>query len=88
MQRLSCERIELELAKADEVRNPPVPVWAWLTREAREVAGHLLGWADDPNGAVEGRCGLVRAVGKIECGYWAEYLCWVRAEHIRQRRDL
>lgn len=87
VQRLPAGRLDEELAKADEVRDPPVLVWAWLTLDSREVRGELYGWADNPNGADDGLRGLVLAPREYAPGFWAEYLGWVRAEHVRQRRD-
>ncbi|MGY1660774.1 hypothetical protein ACI78Q_06055 [Geodermatophilus sp. SYSU D00705] len=80
------ERLDEELDKADELRDPPVPVVAWLHLDGQEWAGELYGWARNPNGADDGLRGLVLALREYAPGFWAEYLGWVGAEHIRQRQ--
>jgi hypothetical protein len=85
MKRQPPERIAEECEKVTDRRDPPVPVWVWLTLDGREWAGELLGWADNPNGADDGLRGLVLAPREYAAGFWAEYLGWVRAEHIRRR---
>ncbi len=81
-ERLSQERLENELGKADELREPPVPVVAWLAVDAQHHAGLLYGWAENPNGADDGWRGLVYAVREYAAGFEAEFLGWVRAEDI------
>ncbi|MCW2904675.1 MAG: hypothetical protein JWO67_6940 [Streptosporangiaceae bacterium] len=78
-------QLDYELGKCDELRNPPVPVWAWLSLDGREWAGDLYGWAANPNGADDGWRGLVGGVREFAPGFGAEFLGWVPAEHIRQR---
>lgn len=85
LQRLDPARLEEELGKVEDLRDPPVPVWAWLVLDGAEVAGELHGWAEDPRGADDGLRGLVLAVREFAPGFHAEYLGWVRAEHVRRR---
>lgn len=85
VQRVPQERLLQELGKAEQLRNPAVPVWAWLLLDGAEVAGDLLGWASNPNGGDDGMRGLVLAVREYAGGYHAEFLGWVPAERIRQR---
>jgi hypothetical protein len=85
VQRVAQERLLRELGKAEQLRNPPVPVWAWLLLDGAELAGDLLGWAENPNGAGDGLRGLVLAVREYAPGHHAEFLGWVPAERIRQR---
>lgn len=79
--------LEDELALADERRDPPVPVAAWLSLDSREWVGELYAWAAKPNGSNDGWRGLVLLLREFAPGFWAEYLGWVRAEHIRQLAD-
>ena len=85
VQRVPQERLLYELGKAEQLRNPAVPVWAWLLLDGAEVAGHLLGWARNPNGGGDVLCGLVLAVREYAPGFHAEFLGWVAAGRIRQR---
>lgn len=85
MQRVRQDRLLRELGKADQLRNPPVPVRAWLLLDGAEVDGHLLSWAENPNGGDDGLRGLVLAVREYAPGYHAEFLGWVPAERIRRR---
>jgi len=85
MQRVPRDRINAELAKADERLELPLPVWVWLTVDAAELAGEVLAWSENPSGYSDGRRGLVLAVRQISPDQWAQYLGWVRAEHIRRR---
>lgn len=85
VQRIPPERVDEELAKADEVRDPPVPVTAWLLLDGQHWPGRLLGWANDPNGGNDGLRGLVHGVREYAPGFETEFLTWVRAEHIAQR---
>ena len=81
-ERISQQRLQYELGKVDDPRDPPVPVVAWLGLDSRNRAGVLYGWAVNPNGADDGWRGLVRVVREYAPGFEAEYLGWVRAEHI------
>ena len=85
MQRMPRERIDEELAKADELRDPPVPVWARVMLGEPDLAGELYGWAANPNGADDGWRGLVLAPRQYAPGFWAEFLGWVSGDHIRKR---
>jgi hypothetical protein len=88
VQRLREGWLEYELTKVEQSREPPVPVWAWLSLDGREWAGELYGWAANPNGGDDGWRGLVLAPREFAPGFWAEFLGWVRAEHVRpSRRD-
>lgn len=80
-------KLDYELTKLDERRDPPVPVTALLLFDCPEVDGLLYGWSTNPNGAGDGWRGLVRGVREFAPGFEAEFLTWVRAEHIRQRID-
>ena len=81
-ERLSQERLEYELGKVDDLREPPVPVVAWLAVDSSNHEGLFYGWAETPNGADDGWRGLVSAVREYAAGFEAEYLGWERAEHI------
>ena len=85
--RASLERMAYELRKVDHLRDPPVPVVAWLGLDSRHRTGLLYGWAGNPNGADDGWRGLVRAVPEYTPGFEAEYLGWVRAAHIPPAED-
>lgn len=85
MPRVPREHVNAELAKADQRCEIPEPVWVWLTLDAAEAPGELLGWAENPTGDNDGRCGLVVAARRDEPNHWVQYLGWVRADHIRQR---
>jgi hypothetical protein len=85
VQQLPEGRLEYERTKVEQPRTPPVPVWAWLSLVSREWAGELFGWAANSNGADEGWRGLVVAPREFAPGFWAEFMGWVRVEHIRQR---
>jgi hypothetical protein len=78
-------QLDFELAQAEELRDPPVPVAVWLLLDGREHDGLLYGWAPNPRGANDGWRGLVRGVREFAPGFEAEFLTWVRAEDIRQR---
>lgn len=80
---LAPGRLEQELAKVEQRRDPPVAVWA--LRDGVEVAGELHGWAENPRGSNDGWRGLVQGVREYAPGFWAEYLSWVRAEQVRER---
>ena len=79
-------RLEQELAKVEDRRDPPVPVIAWLLLDGAEHDGLLLGWSANPNGSDDGWRGLVRLVREFAPGFWTEALHWVPAEQIRQRQ--
>jgi hypothetical protein len=85
VQSLRPDLLEEQLDKLDEVREPPVPVTAWLLLDERNWDGELLGWAANPNGADDGWCGLVRLTREYAPGFWAEGVFWVRAERINLR---
>jgi hypothetical protein len=56
-----------------------MPVYAWLSLDSREVAGDLLGWAENPDGSNDGLRGLVLAPQEFAPqefapGHWAENL--------------
>jgi hypothetical protein len=80
-------QLSYELDKCDELREPPVPVTAWLLLDSTAYDGLLYGWAADPNGGNDGWRGLVGGVREFAPGFWAEFLTWVRAEDVRQCRD-
>ena len=44
VQSLRDDILEEQLDKLDEVRQPPVPVTAWLLLDERAWDGQLLGW--------------------------------------------
>ncbi len=69
VQRLPEGRLEYELTKVGQPRNPPVPVWAWLSLDSQEWAGELFGWAANPNGADDGWRGLVLAPREFAPGF-------------------
>ena len=85
MEHLRNGQLDYELDKCDELREPPVPVTAWLLLDSGAHDGLLYGWAADPNGADDGWRGLVGGVREYAPGFEAEFLGWVRVEHIRQR---
>ena len=66
----------------DDLRDPPIPVVAWLTLDGEDREGLPYGWAENPCGADDGWRGLVGAAREYAPGFWAEYLGWVRAEQI------
>jgi hypothetical protein len=74
-----------ELAKVEQLRDPPVPVRFWLSVDSKDVAGELHGWAANPNGSDDGWRGLVTAAREFAAGFWTEWLGWVRLEQIRQQ---
>jgi hypothetical protein len=82
VQRLREGWLEEELAKVEQVRDPPVPVMAWLAVDGENHEGLLYGWATNPNGADDGWRGLVRGVREYARWFEAEFLSWVRAEHV------
>lgn len=84
VQRVAPERIEQELARADERCDPPLPVWAWLIPHGRESAGVLLGWWASC-GSHASRRGLVLVTRDAGEGCRVEELIWVHADHIRRR---
>ena len=75
-------QVEAELVKVEDVRDPPVPVEAWLL-DAWWPA-ELHGWARNPRG-VDGMWGLCVGLREYAPGYAAEFCTWVAAEGIRQR---
>jgi hypothetical protein len=79
------ERLDEELAKVEDLRDPPVPVTAWLVLDGCDRDGLLYGWSADPRGADDGLRGLVVAVREYAPGFFAEYCGWVGADHIRRR---
>jgi hypothetical protein len=85
VQRLREGQLDFELAKVEQSRTPPVPVWAWLSLDSREWAGELFGWAANPNGADDGRRGLVVARREFAHRFWTEFMGWVQVDQIRQR---
>lgn len=78
-------QLDHELDKCDELREPPVPVTAWLLLDSAPHDGLLYGWAANPNGSGDGWRGLVQIVREFSPGFSAEGLHWVRAEDIRQQ---
>jgi hypothetical protein len=87
VQQTPRERIEEDLAKATELRDPPVLVYARLTLDGRERASHLYGWAYNPNGGNDGLRGPVLLVREYVPGFYAEFLGWIRAGDIRRREE-
>lgn len=77
-------RLERELAKVEERRDPPVPVVVrtLLDGETRDVQLH--GWARSPRGS-EGLWGLVTGLREYAPGFWAEVCWWLAAENVRPR---
>lgn len=59
VQRLPAGRLVEELAKVEDRRDPPVPVWAWLLLDGAEWPGLLHGWSSNPRGSGDGWRGLV-----------------------------
>ena len=84
-QRLPPGRLDEELAKAEELRDPPVPVTVWLLLDGREWDGELLGWSQNPLGGDDGLRGLCVLAREYAPGFWTEVLLWVPAEAIRRR---
>jgi hypothetical protein len=84
-QPLPPERLQEEMRKVEQRRDPPVPVWFWLSVDSKEVAGELHGWAANPNGSDDGWRGLVTARREYASGFWTDWIGWVRQERIRQR---
>ena len=68
-ERISPERLEYELGKVDDPRDPPVPVVAWLALDSQDRAALLLGWAENLNGANDGWRGLVRTEREYAPGF-------------------
>lgn len=85
MEHLRDGQLEYELDKCDELREPPVPVTAWLLVDSATHDGLLYGWAANPNGANDGWRGLVGGVREFAPGFAAEFLIWVRAEDVARR---
>lgn len=85
MEHLRDGQLEDELDKCDELRDPPVPVTAWLHVDSTAHDGLLYGWAANPNGANDGWRGLIGGVREFTPGFEAEFLSWVRAEDITRR---
>lgn len=79
---LAPGRLERELGKVEDRREPPVPVLVRTTLPGRLVDVALLGWAHAPNGS-PGLYGLVRGLREYAPGFWAEFLWWRRAEELR-----
>lgn len=88
MEHLRDDRLDFELDKCDELRDPPVPVTAWLLLDSAAHDGLLYGWAADPNGGDDGWRVLVGGVREFAPGFEAEFLSWVRAENLRLRSPL
>lgn len=82
---LAPGRLEAELAKVEDRRDPPVSVVVRLPLDGGEHEGLLYGWAANPRGAGGGTRGLVVLVREYTPGFAAELLTWVRAESVRQR---
>lgn len=78
-------QFEYELGKCDELREPPVPVTAWLHVDSTAHDGLLYGWSANPNGSSDGWRGLVFGVREFAPAFAAEFLTWVRAEDIARR---
>jgi hypothetical protein len=78
-------RLNEQLDKLDEVREPPVPVTACISLDERPHDGELLGWAANPNGANDGWRGGVRVTREYATGFWTEAVFRVRAEGISLR---
>lgn len=85
LQRVPPERLEEELGKVTDPREPAVPVAVWLGLDARWWDGELHGWAPNPHGGDDGLRGLVVAPREYSPGFWAEYIGWVTPERVRQR---
>ena len=85
LKRVPAERLEEELDKVTDPREPPVPVEVYLGLDARWWAGELHGWAPNPNGADDALRGLVVAPREFAPGYWSEYIGWVTQDRLRQR---
>jgi hypothetical protein len=83
VQRVRVGAWEHERGKIDDRRDPPVPVTVWLPLDSRDWEGELWGWAANPNGGDDGWRGLVFLMREFAPGFWAEFLGWVRGEHIR-----
>jgi hypothetical protein len=75
-------QLEYELDKCDELRDPPVPVTAWLHIDSAAHDGLLYGWSANPNGANDGWRGLIFLIREFAPGFSAKLLTWVRAEGI------
>jgi hypothetical protein len=69
VQSLRDDILEEQLDKLDEVRQPPVPVTAWLLLDERAWDGELLGWAANLTGADDGWRGLVRLTREYAPGF-------------------
>ena len=78
-------QLEEELAKVEQLRDPPVPVTVWLLLDGREHDADLLGWARSPNGDSGGLMGLVFLLREYAPGFHAELLTWAAVENIRPR---
>lgn len=85
LQRLPSGRLDEELAKTEDPRDPPVPVTAWLLLDGAWHDGVLHGWASNPRGAGDGLRGLVTLVREYAPGFVAEAVFWVPAENVRRR---
>ena len=85
VQRLPDGRLEYELAKVTDRRDPPVEVTAWLLLDGQEWDGELFGWSLNPHGGADGLRGLVKLVREYAPGFWAETLLWVPADQVRPR---
>lgn len=85
VQQLPEGRLDAELAKVQQRRDPPIPVVAWLHLDGREWDGVLHGWSQNPNGGDDGWRGLVQFTREYAAGFWTEALMWVRQEDIRRR---
>ena len=85
LQRLPPGRLDEELAKVVDRRDPPVPVRVWLLIDGQEHDAELLGWAPNPRRGDDGLRGLVRLVREFAPGFFAEMLAWVPVHDVRQR---
>jgi hypothetical protein len=85
VEHLRGDQLDHELGKVEDLRDPPIPVMAWLLLDGAEHEGLLYGLAENPNGANDGWRGLVQLTREFAPGFWAQGLHWVPAERIRQR---
>ena len=85
VQRLPAGRLDEELTRVEDRRDPPVPITAWLLLDGAEWPGLLYGWAPNPRGADDGLRGLVVLEREYAPGFVAESLHWVPAENVRRR---
>lgn len=64
-------QLDYELEKCDELRQPPLPVTAWLLLDSAAHDGLLYGWAANPNSADD--AGLWEACGSSLRGSWPTF---------------